>query len=247
VDLRAGFVTDRGRVREANEDCVLADADRGLFVVADGMGGHAAGEVASAIAVRTLGDEVARFAASATYPFAEEDVRETIAAAVRKANEAIAAKSLESPATLGMGTTLTALFLWTGRWVVAHVGDSRAYLLRGGSMSRITSDHSYVAELVREGLISDADARVHPKRNLITRSLGTQSRVDADFFSGEAMAGDVFLLCSDGLTGELPDASVASILAATNQPEPAARLLIESANRAGGRDNVSAIVVRVEA
>ena len=248
MTLRVAARTECGPVREHNEDSLFVDEARGLFLVADGMGGHAAGEVASALAVRVVADDLAAFLASATYPYPEADVRAALGGAARHANDAILAKGMDAPgAMLGMGTTLTVLVVLGTRYLIAHVGDSRAYLLRGGALTRITRDHSYVEELVQGGLLSEDEARVHPKRNLITRSLGTQTSVEIDFFAGDLLAGDVLLLCTDGLSGELGPPAIQTLLAERG-PDPAAAVdgLIEAAIRAGGRDNATAVVVRVE-
>jgi len=247
LKLDFASLSDRGKVRLNNEDAcghlVPATpaelAEKGaVFVVADGMGGHRGGEIASHIAVRTI---LAFYSADG-----EADRSHALAFAFREANKTIIEESVADSALFGMGTTCTALALHDGHAYFAHVGDSRAYLLRGGVLTQITHDHSIVGEMVRSGIITDEDARHHPKRNVITRSLGAQEDTAADIPATplELAAGDVFILCSDGLTSYLSDADIAGVLSG-NDPEPACRKLIDMANSAGGRDNITVQVVAV--
>ena len=212
------------------------DEQRGIFAVADGMGGHQAGEVASAMAV----DAVRRMARSHEKP--------SIAAlreAVLAAHEAILARAAASSACSGMGTTLSLLWHGGGYAYIAHVGDSRIYRLRAGRLEQITQDHSLVEEMVRSGLITAEEARVHPRRNIITRALGTQGENAPDLLAADVKPGDVWLLCSDGLTGMVEDAEIERVLAA--QPlEQAADTLLRMALEAGGRDNITLILYRCE-
>jgi serine/threonine protein phosphatase PrpC len=246
MTLDHAALSDRGRVRQNNEDACNVFvpegpselADRGaVFVVADGMGGHRGGETASRIAVRTI---VAFYSANA-----DENRSHALARAFREANKTIIEESMADSTLFGMGTTCTALALYRGRAYFAHVGDSRAYFLRGARLVQVTNDHSIVGEMVRSGILTDEDARNHPKRNVITKSLGAQDDVAADMpDSIELEAGDSFLLCSDGLTGYLSDADIAGILSAST-PAEACKKLVKMANDAGGRDNITALVVKV--
>ncbi len=246
LTLEHASLSDRGRVRQNNEDaCAIFVpegagelADRGaVFVVADGMGGHRGGEIASRIAVRTI---VAFYTANA-----EEDRSHALARAFREANKTIIEESVADSTLFGMGTTCTALALNRGRAYLAHVGDSRAYLLRGGRIQQITHDHSIVGEMVRSGILSDEDARHHPKRNVITKSLGAQDEIAADMPAAlELETNDSFLLCSDGLTAYLSDEDIAGILSAS-PPAEACKKLVKMANDAGGRDNITVLVVTV--
>jgi protein phosphatase len=239
VRLRWGAVSDTGRVREANEDSILT-ADR-LFVVADGMGGHAAGEVASQVAVSTLRD---------AFDEANPPTAEGIVAAVRQANRDIVRQSIDEPALRGMGTTVTGVAL-TGpdearQLVVFNVGDSRTYRLRGGQLTRVTMDHSYVQELVNRGEITLDQARVHPNRNIVTRALGIDEEIEVDTSEVAPVPGDRYLACSDGLVDELDDTEILEVLSTVAEPQAAADELTRRAIAAGGRDNVSVIVIDVE-
>jgi len=227
-------VTDIGRLRTHNEDSVLAQPP--LFVVADGLGGHEAGEVASSIAVETLRDHAPRRADS-----------NALARAVRAANREVIRAAREGVGRSGMGTTLTAAIVEGGTIAIAHVGDSRAYLLHDGALRRLSEDHSMVADMIRRGQLTEADARVHPNRSVITRALGTDTNMVADTYEIDASTGDRLLLCSDGLTGMLEDARIAELLGGYSDPGVAASELVAAANEAGGHDNVSVIVVDIRA
>jgi protein phosphatase len=230
--LVIGAATDVGRVREGNEDGYLVDEAVGLMAVADGMGGHRAGEVASATALEAL-----RAAVNSGRPIRE---------AVEDANHAVFSKSMSDPSLMGMGTTLTATTLAAGgTLIVAHVGDSRAYLLRDGELSQITLDHSHVEELVREGQLTEAEAAVHPLRSVITRALGVYEDVEVDVYPVELRPGDRVLLCSDGLSGMLHAESIAAELRREDDPTRAAQRLIDAANAAGGEDNITVVVIAV--
>lgn len=246
--------SDRGRVRDANEDSLLERPDAGLFAVADGMGGHAAGEVASRLAVETLEEVLAGPGGGAADgpPSAE-----SVASAVREANDRIRGDARENPSRSGMGTTLTALATGPGgEWRIGHVGDSRAYLCRDGDLRQLTVDHSWVGRRVAEGQLSKEEARRHPMSSVLERALGTADEVEVDVEEGAARPGDLFLLCSDGLTDMLPDPELRSVAlgeaadgggtAAGLDLEAAADRLVEAANRAGGRDNVTVLLVRAE-
>ena len=236
MKLKWGASTDVGMVRQQNEDSFLAEET--LFVVADGMGGHNAGEVASALAVTTL-KAGARLGIDTT-----EDFREL----VQQANSAIYTASLDDSTQSGMGTTVTALSIVEGeepRVLVANVGDSRAYLWRSGALSRLSVDHSYVQELVNEGIITPEAARVHPRRNIVTRALGIDRSVMVDVFTHFVRTGDRIVLCSDGLVDEVSDADIAVVLGQHSDPQDTAEALVMVANTAGGRDNTTVIVVDV--
>lgn len=237
LTLRWGSATDVGRVRTLNEDSLLAVP--GLFVVADGMGGHAAGEVASQLAVA----EFARLAEQA--PVRAEDLTET----VRQANEHILSASSERDDRLGMGTTLTGVGVVGTergeRLAVFNVGDSRVYRLTEGRFGQLTVDHSAVQELVDAGRLSAQAARSHPRRNVVTRSLGSNPGPAPDVWLVEPVAGDRFLVCSDGLTGELEDHVIADLLTAIPDPQAAADELVRRALAAGGNDNVTVVVLDV--
>jgi len=236
MKLKWGAFSDVGMVRQQNEDSFLAEET--LFVVADGMGGHNAGEVASALAVTTL-------KAGARLGIDDAEVFREL---VQQANSAIYTASLDDSTQSGMGTTVTALSIVEGeepRVLVANVGDSRAYLWRSGALSRLSVDHSYVQELVNEGIITPEAARVHPRRNIVTRALGIDRSVNVDVFTHFVRTGDRIVLCSDGLVDEVPDTEIAKVLGQHTDPQETAEALVMVANTNGGRDNTTVIVVDV--
>ncbi|HEX7291832.1 MAG TPA: Stp1/IreP family PP2C-type Ser/Thr phosphatase, partial [Conexibacter sp.] len=226
--------SDTGRQRRANEDSFFVRAP--LFVVADGMGGAQAGEVASRLAAET-------FAAGLPDDGTPEQRLERRA---REANQRIHDVSQEDRALNGMGTTLTAAYLDGDELALAHVGDSRAYLLRDGELSRLTRDHTLVEELVRRGELTEQEAAEHPQRSIITRALGPEPDIDVDLHTHRVHAGDVLLLCSDGLTGMIGEDEVASILSGAASLRDAGRALVDAANAAGGRDNITVVLFRLE-
>ena len=226
--------SDTGRQRRANEDSFFVRSP--LFVVADGMGGAQAGEVASRLAAET-------FSAGLPDDGTSEQRLET---RVREANQRIHEVSQEDRALNGMGTTLTAAYLDGDELTLAHVGDSRAYLLRDGELTRLTRDHTLVEELVRRGELTEQEAAEHPQRSIITRALGPEPDIDIDLHTHRVHAGDVLLLCSDGLTGMIGEAEVQEILAGAASLRDAGRALVDAANEAGGRDNITVVLFRLE-
>ena len=215
--------------------------DRGIFVVADGMGGHAAGEVASEMAVRFVAREL-----DSLRGLGDEQVAERMRGAIRAANGAIFQRTLTEHDKRGMGTTVTALTLFETRFLIGQVGDSRAYLLRDNRLSQLTKDHSYVQEQVDAGYLTPEQARSHPYSNVITRCVGANSDVMPDIYVGTVKAKDVFLLASDGLTGMLEDYQLQDLLSPERMPQDEVDALIAEANRHGGLDNITAIIVRVD-
>lgn len=238
----AAAVTDRGRKRPSNEDAFGFSVEDGFYVVCDGMGGAAAGEIASSVAV----DEVLHMlaghqgnGASVLPAIAEE--------AIIAANNAIFTRAQRNQRLNGMGTTMVALAVEESRAWVLNIGDSRCYRLRRGRLEQLTLDHSLVEEQVRMGRMSRTEANRSPLKNVITRALGTQSRVTPDVFGLDAEPGDLFLLCTDGLTRELSDQSIQSLLAASRPLEEQCTCLVEAAKKAGGHDNITCLLVRAEA
>lgn len=231
--LSWGSRSDVGLVRGHNEDSFLVQDP--VFAVCDGVGGHAAGEVASAIAVRTI---------SQLAPDTADDAR--LGAAVEEANSAIISAAQSGQGRDGMGCTASAVVIDGSRMAVAHVGDSRVYLLSGGVLVRITHDHSYVEELVDAGEITADEARVHPSRSIITRALGSDPDMYADHFTLDVHAGDRIIICSDGLSSMVPDAKIESVAISCATPQAAADTLVSAALEGGGHDNVTVIVVDVE-
>ena len=241
--LRVGAATDVGRVRSINQDSYLVLADKGLYVVADGMGGHQGGEVASKLAVDVL---------RATYL---DSTADALAEAIADANERIHDVGEADPDLRGMGTTVVAAAVVPdddvdaaddeAQLLVANVGDSRAYLFRGGDLTQLTEDHSMVADLLREGRISAEEAEVHPQRNIVTRVLGVYDQVEVDLWPVDAVRGDRLLLCSDGLFNEVAADQIAAVLRRLNDPQEAASELVRRALEGGGRDNVTVLVLDV--
>lgn len=224
-----GACTDVGRLRQSNEDALLL-ADP-VFAVADGMGGARAGEVASAMAVAAL------------YGFAGG--ADDLVAALEDVNNRIHAAAQADASLAGMGTTATAALVTRDELVIAHVGDSRAYLLRDGRLRQVTDDHSLVAELIRRGALTPAEAERHPQRSVITRALGAEPGVEVDVVRLVPQAGDVLLLCSDGLTGMVGDGEIGRIVGGPGPLPERARELVQAANGAGGEDNVTVVLVRI--
>ena len=228
------YRTDTGRQRRENEDSALARAP--VFVVADGMGGAQAGEVASRIAIEAFEPGLD----------GSGSPEERLADRVREANREIYDRSRTDHGREGMGTTLTAAYLDDGSVAIAHVGDSRAYLFRDGKLTRLTQDHSLVDELVRRGKLTEEQAAEHPQRSIITRALGPEPEVEVDTWTYPVRRGDVLLLCSDGLTSMITEQRIAEILGSSSNLEEAADRLIGDANEAGGRDNITVVLTRVE-
>jgi protein phosphatase len=226
--------TDTGRQRRENEDSAFVQAP--MFVVADGMGGAQAGEVASRLAIETFEQGLP--------PSGSTEAR--LAELVQDANHRIYDRSREEQGRAGMGTTLTAAYLDDGHLAIAHVGDSRAYLFRDKELTRLTQDHSLVDELVRQGKLTEEQAAEHPQRSIITRALGPEPEVEVDTWTYPVRTGDVLLLCSDGLTSMVTEDRVTEILDSADGLEQAANQLIDEANEAGGRDNITVVLCRFE-
>jgi serine/threonine protein phosphatase PrpC len=227
--------TDAGRKRRRNEDSFVHEPP--LFAVADGMGGAQAGEVASRLAA----------AAFREFHDADElDPEERVAAIIQEANRRIYERAKSDEQASGMGTTITAALVAEDGVAVGHVGDSRAYRLRDGQIEQLTEDHSLVADLVRSGRLTPDEADSHPQRSVITRALGTDPQVDVDTFMADSQAGDVFLLCSDGLTTMVGDEDITETVGRTSTLEHATKALVRAANKAGGEDNVTVVIFRLE-
>ena len=229
-------------IRAGNEDAFFADAtpQRGIFIVADGMGGHAAGEVASEMAVQIMTRELASVAT-----LDGTEASQKVIVALQQANRAIYERTLAEVDKQGMGTTTSALLLGGTRYLIGQVGDSRIYLLRNGVLHQVTKDHSYVQEQVDAGYLTPEQARYHPYSNVITRCVGAGESVEPDTYTGQVMAGDIFLVASDGLTGMVDDRRIAQLLLARTTPARMVENLIREANGRGGLDNITAIVVQV--
>lgn len=233
MSIRHAGATDSGRRRRRNEDSYVVAPP--VFAIADGMGGAQAGEVASRLAAGVLEEAGgAKLGES------------SIADLVQEANNRVYRRSNEDAATSGMGTTMTVAIVDGSSISFGHVGDSRAYRVRGGELEQLTDDHSLVGELVRSGKLSTEEAERHPQRSVITRALGTEPDVDVDTFTVEAEPNDIFLLCSDGLTDMLPDREILATIVDTDDLDRAARALVAAANANGGEDNITVILFQVD-
>ena len=246
MKLSAEGKTDKGLSRKNNEDNLCLDPGTGLFAVADGVGGAASGEVASRVALEVLRDHIRR-----TAPPDENRSNDTdrtggltrITAGIRLANKAVWDASKSEPALKGMGTTVAAVMMEDSWMGIAHAGDSRVYLIRAGVMTQLTEDHSLVAEQVKAGLITKKDAEVSSMRNVITRALGQEGALDVDTSEIALMDGDRVVLCTDGLTTMVPDGSILSTVLSNDSPAEGCSELVDLANKRGGRDNITVILI----
>jgi serine/threonine protein phosphatase PrpC len=252
VRIASGGLTDVGRVRSNNEDCFQIVEPLKLFVLADGMGGEAHGEIASAMAV----DAVVRHCQDMEANPAARNIGATqagwspwtkrLSTAVHLANRSVFRSAEEHPEQHGMGATLTAAWINGAQLSIAHVGDSRAYLLRGGSLLQLTRDHSLVAEQVRRGILTSAEAEESSMQSVLLRALGAQAEIEVDAEEHTLFPRDVLVLCSDGLTRMVTEPEIAGTLQAEMDPAKAAQKLIDLANERGGADNITVVVVRIE-
>lgn len=251
MEIEAFGLTDVGKVREANEDSFLIDAERNLFIVADGMGGHKGGGYASSNAVSGIKNEIARMEESqdTTAPAQDDTGRTPLQVRMNNAllatNETLYQTALADSSLRGMGTTVTAIQLDHDSVNIAHVGDSRLYMLRDGELSQVTNDHSWVQEQVDAGLLTEEEAKTHPLKNIITRSMGHDRDLLVDLLKEEYRPNDVYFMCSDGLSNMVEDDIVHKVLL-ENEPEPAAKELIRLALEAGGVDNITVVIVKIK-
>jgi serine/threonine protein phosphatase PrpC len=246
-------LSDVGRKRKGNEDSVFVNPEQNLFVVADGMGGHAAGEVASKVAVESINEFVCLTGGDEdiTWPFGLEDGLSfdgnRLKSAIQYANRKVLDATRERKEYLGMATTVVACLVDGNAANLAHVGDSRVYLVRGGVLTQLTSDHSWVNEQLESGIISADQARSHPLRNVVTRALGGRPELVVDLQEHKAVPGDILLLCSDGLTSMVPDEDIVRLVEdARGNVERAAQALVEEANQRGGEDNITVLLLKFE-
>lgn len=243
--MKVSVRTDVGLARQMNQDACRheifgSDSWTGgavhLLAVADGMGGYRAGEVASQLALETVANEISRAVDTG------EPLDAALEGAMAAANRRVVKRGLSDPECAGMGTTVTVAVVSGGMLHMGHIGDSRAYLVRGGHLTQITHDHSLVGELVRNGDLTEAEAQVHPQRNILTQAFGSDLRVKADLSAQPLEAGDMIVLCTDGLTSVVPTAEIEQILSATPTLDEATRRLVDLANERGGFDNVTVLV-----
>jgi len=250
--IAVGAKTDVGLKRSHNEDNLCVDPDLGLYVVCDGMGGRNAGEVASRLAVETIQKHFREARANANLPMIGAYDRQfsaktnRLASAIRLANQIIRAGAKDQTSQEGMGTTVVSAVLNGPVLSIAHVGDSRMYLVRGENIKPLTADHSLVAEQVRRGMMTEEEAERSPQKNIITRALGVDEAVDVELDEVPVMAGDGVLLCSDGLTRGVKPAEILDVIRREKEPQAASERLVELANAAGGLDNTTVILVVVQ-
>ena len=237
-------VTDRGRTRSNNEDSVVVDEPAGLAVLADGMGGYNAGEVASGMATSFIKTELGRWLQEASGNASDTDVRRAMDICVDNANRAIFNAANSNPQYAGMGTTLVVAVLRDSRLLLGHIGDSRGYRWREGELSQITRDHSLLQEQLDAGLITPEQAAASNNKNLVTRAVGVEDTVLLETHLHQTQPGDWILLCSDGLSDMIDDEQIAAVLRQHDSLPQAAQALVQAANDAGGRDNISVILVR---
>jgi protein phosphatase len=238
LHIECGLKSDQGKIRTSNEDQHLADLQINLFLVADGMGGHAAGEVASQITASTIHDCLLKSERS--------DPQSVLRKAVQYANTKVYDSQHRHSEYRGMGSTLTALMFNENRYYIAQVGDSRAYLLRKGELTQLTRDHSLVWDLYENHLISKENLSRHPRKNIITRSIGTYPEIEPDILSDQSFENDTFMICSDGLTDVLSDSQIQQFLSRYDKnPQEVCEMLVEAANEKGGPDNITVVVVRL--
>jgi len=249
--LQSASLTDPGRVRDHNEDCIESRPDIGLYVLADGMGGYNAGEVASGMATSLISDGLQetwnpRESERLGRDQAKADTERLIAEQIARANNAIFTTSQNNPECAGMGTTLVVTLFFDNFMTVAHIGDSRLYRLRGDAMEQVTRDHSLLQEQLDSGLITPEEAKLSQNKNLVTRALGIDPTVEPEIHVYETQVGDSYLLCSDGLSDMVEDEEIRlTLITLRSNPNLTVQQLVQAANDNGGRDNISAVLIRV--
>jgi len=246
MELKTGGATDKGKTRTNNEDSLCCDPAAGFFAVADGMGGAAAGEVASRTAVQVVGDYIRKIRKTAGAASRGDGGQNRLRTGISLANEKIREAAMKNHDLRGMGTTITAVDVEGPVMSIANVGDSRVYMIRSGVMTQLTEDHSLVAEEVRAGLLSKEEAEASLRRNIITRALGQEEALEIDTSEIALMDGDRVLLCSDGLTTMVHDDIILSTVLAHDRPEDGCAALVSLANKNGGRDNITVILIYLE-
>ena len=243
--LKFAAGTDKGLLREINEDsCRIipgCSSSPYVFIIADGMGGHKCGEIASSMTV----DYISGLMRNDDGRFESENMQQELCSIVEQANKAVYEKSQDSDEFSGMGTTLTMAVIGEKTLTAAHVGDSRLYLVRGGEIKQLTEDHSYIGELLKNGTLTREEAENHPRKNVITRAIGSSPEIQVDIFNQEINENDIYVLCTDGLTNMVCDNEIFEIVR-DSEPETACSKLIEAANRQGGDDNITVIVIKCE-
>lgn len=242
--MEIGVKTDIGRMRDINQDAyyISSHEEHPLFIIADGMGGHKAGEIASKMAVEIISSNLEKDLKRLELD--DSGIKDKIECSISKANEKIYEKALEEEKFSGMGTTVTLAYKNNEKIFIGHVGDSRAYLFRKGVLSQITKDHSLVEELIRNGSISKEEAKLHPQRNIITRAVGTSKEIEADLIVQENLKGDILLLCTDGLTNMLMDDEIEEYLLVNEDMQKVCDELVRLSNEKGGYDNITVLAIK---
>ncbi|MFT3858552.1 MAG: Stp1/IreP family PP2C-type Ser/Thr phosphatase [Aquabacterium sp.] len=246
MDFEFFSQTDTGRVRTNNEDSIALDAACGIAVLADGMGGYAAGEVASGMACDFIKSELSRWLNEAAANASDGDVKRAMDICVDNANRAIFSAANSNPTYAGMGTTLVLGVFRSGRLILGHIGDSRAYRLRGGVLQQITKDHSLLQEQIDAGILTPEQAQFAANKNLVTRALGVEDLVLMETHLHDVQSGDIYLMCSDGLSDMLRDSQIAEVMSAHSHLPEMGEALVGAANDAGGRDNIAVVLVRAQ-
>ncbi|CCQ96060.1 Serine/threonine phosphatase stp [[Clostridium] ultunense Esp] len=242
--MEIGVKTDIGRIRDINQDAyyISSHKEHPLFIIADGMGGHKAGEIASRMAVEIISSRLEKDLKRLELD--DSGIKDKIVCSISKANEKIYRKALEEEKFSGMGTTVTLAYKNNEKIFIGHVGDSRAYLFRKGVLSQITKDHSLVEELIRNGSISKEEAKLHPQRNIITRAVGTSKEIESDLIVQENNKGDILLLCTDGLTNMLMDEEIKEYLLVNEDMQKVCDELVKLSNDKGGYDNITVLAIK---
>lgn len=238
VQLRTGYLSDMGLIRKRNEDAYLVQLSREIKIlaVADGMGGHQGGHIASRLALEIID----------AYSFKKNTMQEDMEKAILEANEKIKSRAMADPGLEGMGTTLTLLGINERKGLVAHVGDSRCYLFREGRLERVTRDHSLVEEMVRQGKLTSEEAATHPQRNVVLQALGLEEKPEIEFYELQFKKGDILLLCTDGLTGLVGEEEISEMLIEQKDLQQMAQKMVEKANAQGGHDNITVVLCSFE-
>ena len=241
--ISVGFKTDKGNLRSCNEDSLFLLPEQNLYIVADGVGGHNSGELASRMAVGYMAQYAAIHPVSAVS--SKKELKKYFQECFSGANELIHSKSLEEEGNSGMATTTVLCYLDSDDCYVVNVGDSRAYLVRDGVLRQLTEDHTLVQDMLRSGLLSKEEAMTHPDRNMITRAIGGDETIEPDFYRFRTYPGDVILLCTDGLYGEVSADRILSLSSEYTSMHKLAKTLVDEANEAGGKDNISVVCIRI--
>lgn len=244
INLEYFSFLDPGKTRQNNEDAALIDESLALCILADGMGGYNAGEVASEMTVREVRDEFARWVAAGQVSTRDQDIRRALVASAQRANQVVYTAAQRVPEYAGMGTTLVVTLFGMDRFWVGHIGDSRAYRHREGKLEQITRDHSLLQDQIDAGLLTQEEAKFSIHRNLVTRALGVEPTVGLDVCGHDLRAGDIILLCSDGLSDMVSDPKIAAMLNTSDPLATQGRALVDAANAAGGRDNIAVVLAK---